>query len=63
MKVLDVKGVGRLMRICLRSPPGRCVTIAEMVKDVMLNLGLMKIRLVSASNGINNLRDPEILRS
>jgi hypothetical protein len=39
-------------------PSRNCVTIGEMVKNVMLNLGLMKIRLVSASNGINNLRDP-----
>jgi hypothetical protein len=31
-----------------------------MVKNVMLNLGLMKIRLGSASNKIKWLRDPEI---
>ena len=37
-----------------------CVVIGEMVKNVMLlNLGLMKIRLVSAPNEINKLRDPE----
>jgi hypothetical protein len=60
IKVLDINGVGRLLRICLSFPPGDCVTIGEMVKNVMLlNFGLMKIRLVSASNGINDLRDSE----
>jgi len=30
------------------------------VKNVMLNLGLMEIRLDSASNKIKDLRDPEM---